>query len=136
MWLQMPRGCESISIEQQNFVVEARDDDGNGYCRVPNHFVPRVLRINGFRRADPPAGAPDDLPLPDPLRDGAIADLTKTVEAQKRQIETTTSDLNAAVAALKGANTAKSALAAENANLKRRVSELEEQLADAKDAAK
>lgn len=87
MWFKFPKGAERISVEQQEYGIEAQDEDGNAYFRAPDHFAPRILAIVGFAIADAiPAGAPADLPKADPLRDGAIVELTKSNEALKLEV--------------------------------------------------
>lgn len=100
MWVKFPQGADRISVEQQNFAVEATDDHGQGYCRVPDHFVPR-LQMSGFSLADPPPGTDlPDLPQTDPLRDGAIANQAREIEAFKIMVEGLRTDLGAANASL------------------------------------
>ncbi len=93
MWFSMPDGCGGITVELQAFDVEIRDDNGKGYFRAPDHFAPRILSIPGFAMAEPPAGAPDDLPKADPLRDGAISELTRRGAAQDIEIKSLSEDL-------------------------------------------
>lgn len=95
MWFSFPPGCEAISIEQQQFNIEMLGDNNIGYFRAPDHFATKILALNGFAVANPPEGAPEDLPRTDPLRDGAIAELTGTTEAQKREIHDLREDLGA-----------------------------------------
>jgi hypothetical protein len=108
MWFSMPEGCGGITVECQEFGPEVKDEKGVASFRAPDHFAPRILAITGFAVATPPEGAPDDLPRADPLRDGAIAELTALTESQKTEIQNLRSDLNAASArtvALKNENT-------------------------------
>ena len=130
MWFSMPMGCSSISIERQQFVPEIVDEDGLPYFRAPEHFAPRILMLSGFAIAEPPEGAPEDLPRSDPLRDGAIAQLTTQAEADKREIQDLRSDLQSAVARI-------TALMNENGELQKaktaaesKVAALEEELED------
>lgn len=95
MWFMLPEGADGISVERQQFACEIRDSVGRGYFRAPDHFAPRILDIPGFALAEPPEGAPEDLPRADPLRDGAIASLTATNEALRIEISGITGDLNA-----------------------------------------
>ena len=132
MWFSMPEGCGGISVERQEFGVDFRDENGVGYFRAPDHFATKILAIKGFALVEnPPVGAPEDLPKADPLRDGAIAELTKTVEAQKTEIQNLRTDMTAA-------NSRVIALTNENTDLKGKVqvlqgtiTGLEEQLEDA-----
>lgn len=95
MWFRLPEGCSGISVERQEFNIEYSDEKGVNYFRAPDHFAPKILAIKGFAMVDAPVGAPDDLPKADPLRDGAIAELTATAEAQKTQLQNMRSDLEA-----------------------------------------
>lgn len=127
MWFQMPKGCEAISIELQAFRREIIGDDGKAYFRAPDHFAPKIMEIGGFSIVDqPPADFPEDLPRSDPLRDGAIAALTKQAEAQKTEIQNLSSDLSAAAAKI-------AALVNENAGLKRQIEEKEAKIDDLED---
>lgn len=123
MWFSMPEGCGGITVELQAFNVEIKDDEGKGYFRAPDHFAPRILQIPGFALAQPPEGAPDDLPKSDPLRDGAISELTRRVAAQDMEIQGLREDLGAAHAQL-------TALMNENATLKKVATENAEVIAD------
>jgi hypothetical protein len=94
MWFRFPVGYSGITVEQQSFTPEAADNNGRNYFRAPDHFAPRILQIKGFELAEPPDGAPDDLPRADPLRDGAIAGLTAEMQALKLENQNLRSDLN------------------------------------------
>lgn len=97
MWFSMPSGCGGITVERQEFVPEITDDRGVAYFRAPNHFATKILALKGFVSVvDLPEGAPADLPKEDPLRDGAIEELTNTVEAQKIEIQNLRADLTVA----------------------------------------
>jgi hypothetical protein len=86
MWMRFPLGTEAVSIFQQEFKPEVTDKDGRGYFRVPNHFAPTLIDIGGFDCLSPPEGTDiEDLPQPDPERDGAIERLTKQVEALREE---------------------------------------------------
>jgi septal ring factor EnvC (AmiA/AmiB activator) len=99
MWFSFPEGCTSLSVELQEFFPEIRDDEGRAYFRAPDHFAPRILMLNGFAVVEvPPIGAPDDLPKADPLRDSAIAELTRALEAQKLEVQGLRADLGASTA--------------------------------------
>lgn len=98
MWFRLPEGCGGITVERQEFSPEFRDDDGNAYFRAPDHFAPRILEMKGFAVVETPPGAPDDLPKADPLRDGAISELTRTVAARDIEIQNLRSDLGSASA--------------------------------------
>lgn len=126
MWFTFPEGTTNISVQNQAFGVEMTGEDGTGFFRAPDHFAPIILSIPGFRKAEPPAGAPEDLPKADLLRDGAISELTATVEAQKLQIQNVTTDL--------GAITSRAtALQNENLMLSRRLEQTEKELTDLRD---
>lgn len=125
MWLKYPTGTERISVEQQNYEVEVRDEKNNGYGRVPNALVARLVNL-GFHKADPPEGAPADLPLADPLRDGAISDLTVANEQLRKDAESLRSDMGAANAKI-------GALVTERDKLLETVKTLETKLAEKAD---
>lgn len=97
MWFRFPEGCDRISVERQQFTTEVSDENGRAYFRAPDHFAPIILSIRGFSLAsDLPEGAPPDLPQADPLRDGAISQLTKEQEALKIEVQNLRSDLTSA----------------------------------------
>src|SRR6266446_1434113 len=98
MWFRFPEGVTEINCQQQSFVTEITDTNGRGYFRAPNHFSSIILGIKGFRVAEPPAGAPEDLPLPDPLRDGAIEDLARKNAALEAETSNMRTDMSAMAA--------------------------------------
>lgn len=126
MWLEFPAGAENVSVERQSFGVEHTDAEGRKFTRVPNHFAPKLTAL-GFKLAKQPEGAPGDLPAPDPLRDGAISDLTRGNEQLKLDLQQAQTDM----ATLQARNTA---LTNDNIALKGRVTELEAKLAEHEDA--
>lgn len=132
MWFKFPKGCDTISVEQQSFRIEAMDDEGRGYFRAPPHFAARILALNmGFvADAEPPANAPDDLPREDPARDGAITELTKVNEALRLEIAALRSDLEAERARSRAMATERNAFEAQVKKLKLEVEGLEEQIED------
>jgi hypothetical protein len=102
MWIQFPKGCERINVELQTFETEMTDEAGNNYFRAPDHFVPRILNIGGFRALDKaPEGFPADLPQADPLRDGAITNLTQENQSLKTQVQNLTEDLTSSHAQIR-----------------------------------
>lgn len=103
MWFSLPEGCSGIAVDYEHFECEIRDSDGRGYFRAPEHFAAKLLAIPGFGLAEPPEGAPEDLPRADPLRDSAIADLTKQNESLRIEIGGLRSDLEAMRAQLHAA---------------------------------
>jgi DNA repair exonuclease SbcCD ATPase subunit len=124
MWMQMPKGCERISVELQTFISEKQDEEGNSFCRVPDHFAPKLLAIGGFSIIkDIPADFPDDLPQQDPLRDNVIATLTKSTESMKTEMKNLREDLGSALARL-------TALMTEKAELEKKLSEAEDKIED------
>ena len=116
MWFSFPTGCQRIVVEQQLFNSEAEDKEGRKYFRAPAHFAPRILALRGFDVAEPPVGSPDDLPLADPSRDGAITELTMQVTALSIEAADLRSDLGVAKARIV-------ALVGENAALVEKVAE-------------
>lgn len=76
MWCKFPPGVTEISISQQTFRGEIEDSEGGVYFRVPNHFGPTVRAVGGGFEVGvtPPEGAPEDLPMLDPVRDTAVSD--------------------------------------------------------------
>ena len=130
MWFKFPEGATSISVEQQSFSTEATGPNGEAYFRAPDHFATRILAIPGFAKAAQPEGAPEDLPQADPLRDGAIAELTDTVEAQKHEIQDLRSDLNAATGKLVALNNDKVELQRKLDEALGKIEDLQEQLED------
>lgn len=131
MWFSMPKGCGGITVERQEFSVEAKDDKGVGYFRAPDHFAPRILSLGaGFAMATPPEGAPADLPKDDPLRDGAIVELTKVSEAQKIEIQDLRADLIAATSRVTAFNNENTELKTKLMAKEKEIEELREQLED------
>jgi hypothetical protein len=134
MWMRFPDGVERISIQLQEFKIEATDaKTGTNYFRVPNHFAPELLALKGFAVQDPPDGTEiEDLPQLDPLRDGAIADLGKQLEMAKSELANARTDHNvtlgkmaAKVAECETAIAAAAKLTAENEALRERLADLE-----------
>lgn len=111
MWFKFPKGTKRINVQQQDFGVEAQDEKGGAYFRAPNHFAGLILALPGFAAAEPPAGAPPDLPKADPLRDGAIADLSKRLEAAQHELQGLRSSYNTLQASLTSAQNANKTLA-------------------------
>ena len=130
MWFRLPEGCGGVTVERQEFVPEFRDDTGRAYFRAPDHFAPRLLEIKGFSVVETPDGAPEDLPKADPLRDGAIAELTRALEARDIEIRNLRSDLGAATAKAQAFSNERVELLEKIAKLEDKVTELEEQLED------
>lgn len=130
MWFVMPKGCESITVEQQAFGVEFRDKNGKCYFRAPDHFSTRILAISGFDVVEQPEGALADLPKADPLRDGAIAELTTAVQSFKVEVHNLRSDLNAAHAKVSSLAAEKIELAKERDDALAEAQRLREQLED------
>jgi hypothetical protein len=129
VWFRFPKGSDRVTVECQPFVVEALDDEGNAYFRAPDHFSTRILAISGFALVEkPPEGAPPDLPRADPLRDGAISELTKSTEALKAQVQHLTSDLAAANAALRAAAVEKAQLGTKLQEAAANIAALEEEI--------
>lgn len=134
MWFRMPEGCAGISVEQQNFQSDV-NFEGRDYFRAPEHFAPRILANKGFDLVDrPPEGFPDDIAKSDPLRDNAIVELTKTVEALKMELGGVRSDLNATVAKAGALANDKAELLTKLAAAERKVEELEEKVEDLTEA--
>jgi hypothetical protein len=100
MWFQFPQGTDRISVALQEFQPEATDADGKQFFRAPDHFAGIILDLPGFRAAQPPEGAPADLPQADPLRDGAIGQLGAQIDALKLENEA----LRSSVATFRAAN--------------------------------
>lgn len=130
MWFSLPKGTTGLTVEQQQFSQEITDKDGVSYFRAPDHFSPRILALPGFALAEPPDGAPADLPKSDPLRDGAISELTQTLAAQKIEIQNLRSDLNAAHASVTSLHNAKTALEQKLRESTDKIEDLQEQLED------
>jgi hypothetical protein len=135
MWFRMPQGVAGISVERQNFQPDI-EFEGRAYFRAPDHFAPRILANKGFELVEkPPEGFPEDIPRADPLRDGAIAELTATVEALKRENGDLRTDLNATVAKAGALVKERDELQAKLDEANRKVEELEEKIEDLTEAA-
>jgi len=96
VWFRFPPGTREISVQQQNFFPEAKDENGHDCFRAPDHFASLILDLPGFGEGKP-IGNPEDLPKVDPLRDGAIAQLAGQVEGLKVENES----LKATIAEIK-----------------------------------
>lgn len=130
MWFRMPQGVAGISVELQSFQPDI-EFEGRSYFRAPDHFAPRILANKGFELVEkPPEGFPEDIPRADPLRDGAIAELTKTVEALKMELGGVRADLNSCVAKAGALANEKSELTSRLETANKRIEELEEELDD------
>lgn len=102
MWFAFAPGVERVSIERQEFAPEAKDKDGRDCFRAPAHFASKILMLKGFTAlTSPPENGPDDLPLADPLRDGAIHDLSGKITTLEGRVTDLVSDLASKDAALK-----------------------------------
>ena len=103
MWFKFPEGTTAISVQQQNFRPEFKDESGRDLFRAPAHFASDILRNRGFEAlGSAPEGAPEDLVAPDPLRDGVILDMGARVaglEAELSNERTNTSALRAELGA-------------------------------------
>ncbi len=86
MWFKFPQGTTEISIQQQRFVPEHTDSDGNLYFRAPNHFAPHILQLKGFGSVSQPDGAVDDLDPNDRERNDAISNLSGTVTQLQQEL--------------------------------------------------
>jgi hypothetical protein len=126
MWFRLPEGCTGLSVEQQEFGIEAKDEEGRGYFRAPDHFAPRILMLKGFSIAEPPEGSPDDLPKADPLRDTAIANMSREAEGMRTEIANLRSDLIAANARVVALVNERDAQKLAMAGLQAKVDELED----------
>jgi len=127
MWFKFPAGCDRISIERQEFAVEVKDEDGEGYFRAPDHFSARILELKGFSVATTlPEGSPADLPKPDPLRDNAITALTNTVEALKLEAQNLRTDLSVSMAKVRTLENEKAMLEVALKEVTNKLAELQE----------
>lgn len=128
MWFRFPEGCERISVQLQEFTVEVKDKDGRGCFRAPAHFAPIILGQKGFSQlTDIPAGAPEDLPAQDPLRDGAIHDLSGKVTTLEGRVSDLVSDLASKDAALKAMIVERDTLVVRCQALQAKLDELEDE---------
>jgi len=62
MWFGFPPGATQISVNNQIFEIEAKDDNDRGLFRAPDHFAPQILDLPGFSRVEAPKDGPPDLP--------------------------------------------------------------------------
>lgn len=134
MWFQFPKGAESISVQQQQFSIEASDEEGRGYFRAPDHFAGLILDVPGFSAKEPPNTDLPDLPKADPLRDGAIGDLGRKLDASQTETRELREDLNRVSAELRAMadenralKTAMAILEKDNSDLKERLDEFEDE---------
>lgn len=136
-WIKCPPGVGAITVERQHFSTEATDEEGRAYFRVPDHFCPSVMSTGlGFAISDPPAGTDlPDLPQADPLRDGAIAEGLQKVQALEAQVTDQNMELGALRARLAETLHERDALKLEVHELTQRVTELEEEAEELREAA-
>lgn len=96
MYFKYPSGTDQISVEGQNFKVDAKDEHGNQYFRAPDVLAATILGLPGFSRAEPPEGAPEDLPPSDPKRAEAVDKLSAEIEALREENQRLRQELGAA----------------------------------------
>ncbi len=84
MWFRFPDGTEQISVEQQNFSVQAEDENGK-YFQVPDHFAPIILNLGNFSRVERPENAPPDLPQEDTSKPNPMDQLAADLDAQREE---------------------------------------------------
>lgn len=95
-WFRFPEGTDVVSIERQNFITEARDINGRGYFRAPDHFAGIIKSLPGFSITDPPEGTDlPDLPKSDPLRDSTISEQARKIEALELSVQNLQTDNSA-----------------------------------------
>jgi hypothetical protein len=82
MWFSFPDGVDQINVQLQSFFVEARDADGHGCFRAPDHFAPLILDLPGFGLGKP-LGDLQDLPSQDPEQASQIRQLASQIEGLK-----------------------------------------------------
>lgn len=98
MWFSFPKGCAAISVEQQEFHAQYKDDNGVEYFQAPDHFAPLILGQKGFEACDRPKDAPKSLKNMEPKRDAAIKDLSQQVTALQNE----NTDLRTSMNSLQG----------------------------------
>jgi len=129
MWFKFPAGAESIVVERQNFVSEARDEKGHGYFRAPAHFAARILSIPGFSHVgDPTEGGIADLPRENPLAEQTIQSLMDTLGAKEIEIRGLREDLISAQAEIKALMDKNAILAKDLASAQRDLDDIDEKL--------
>lgn len=88
MWFKFPSGLSQISVEQQLFKTEAKDENGAEFFRAPDHFAPQILNLGlGFTRADQPKGGPPDLPKAVEQNSDAVDKLALELETERKTLE-------------------------------------------------
>jgi regulator of replication initiation timing len=130
MWFRFPEGTNGIQVDLQDFNPEVTDKAGHRYFRAPNHFAPKILMLKGFAQVDPPETDLADLPQPDPLRDSAIAQLTKENEALKLENQHLRSDLIAATARITALTNDRTGFQSKIAMLEEKLQNIEEDAED------
>jgi hypothetical protein len=85
MWFRFPDGTDQVSVEQQIFREEHKDEGGS-YFRAPDHFAATILGLGGFSRVEQPKGAPEDLPKEDPQATRAIDELSTVNTALQQEL--------------------------------------------------
>ena len=129
--LHSRQGFERVSIERQEFASEAKDKDGRDCFRAPAHFASKILMLKGFAAlTSPPENGPDDLPLADPLRDGAIHDLSGKITTLEGRVTDLVSDLASKDAAFKAMIIERDGLIVQIQKLNARIIELTEEEPD------
>lgn len=95
MWFVFPKGTSGVSIQQQEFKPELKDDEtGEEYFRAPDHFAAILVGMLKFNQKTPPErlNPPADLPKPDPDRDGAIGKLAHDLAGARADVEALRAD--------------------------------------------
>jgi hypothetical protein len=145
MWIVMPRNTEAFSCQQQAFRSEGKTrrkfkniDEERHLTRVPDHFAPILLSIPGYEIAqddEVPQDIPD-LPKADPLRDGAIGDALRQIEALKSELQNVRGDLEAANARSRSLLVERDNFVQQAFQLNKEVAELKEKVAELEEDAK
>jgi len=93
MWFKFPEGTTQVSVEQQTFSPEYKDDQGYEYFRAPDHFAPLILGFKDFKaRAPQGDDVPDDirtLPSKDALVLDSMTSQLEALKAENAQLRTT-----------------------------------------------
>ena len=129
MWFKLPDGMTNISVAQQHFKAEIKDDHGHGYFRAPPHFA-GLLSMVKITATEPPEGADKDLPDVSPALDEAMDAMTKRAQALEAEVKNLREDNNSAMGQVSSLMRENDLLRKENIRLSKEVDALMDKLED------
>lgn len=129
MWFKLQDGMTNISVAQQHFKAEIKDEKGRGYFRAPPHFAGLLSMVN-IIATDPPEGADKDLPDVSPALDQAMDAMTKRAQALEAEVFNLRADNGSAMGQVSSLMRENDMLRQENIRLSKEVDALMDKLED------